>query len=89
MSVVLTPKARTTTRTVKMVAEVTSNGIDEHGFVDRRGLSRIKRGVGKVEVYFEDRVLRGATYYKRRLFLAPFLSVISRVSIDGARVRGE
>ncbi len=83
MAVLSAPKTRTSY--VELVAKVRSKGGDE-GFVDRRGVARIRRGGGKVDVFFPDKVTRGTTTYRRRLFMAPFLSVLEKQDAVRARV---
>lgn len=68
-------KARFDSKPLDVVAQVrTKKGAE--GFVTRIGLARVRRNLGKVEVYFPERKARGYTFMRRAIFLANFIELI-------------
>lgn len=51
------------------------------GYVTRIGLARVRRKLGKVDVYFAEREARGYTFMKRGIFLANFLEFIEEAAV--------
>lgn len=59
-------KARFDSKPLEVVAKVkTKKGAE--GYVDRIGLARVRRNLGKVEVYFPERKARGYTFMRRAI----------------------
>lgn len=46
------------------------------GYVTRIGEARVRRNLGKVEVYFPERKARGYTFMRRSIFLANFIELV-------------
>lgn len=66
--------ARFDSKPLEVVAQVRTKKGDL-GYVTRIGLERVRRSLGKVEVYFPERQARGYTFMRRSVFLASFVEL--------------
>jgi hypothetical protein len=71
--------ARFDSKPLAIAASVRARNIDDLGYVTRAGLSRMKRGNGKVEVFFPERQARGYTFMSRRIYMADFLTLVETI----------
>jgi hypothetical protein len=67
-------KARFNSKPLEVAATVkTKAGM--MGYVTRVGQARVRRKLGKVDVFFPERKARGFTFMRRSIFLASFLEI--------------
>lgn len=67
-------KARFDSKPLDLAASVKTKAGDL-GYVTRIGLARVKRKLGKVDVFFPERKARGFTFMRRSIFLASFVTL--------------
>ena len=68
-------KARFDSKPLDVVATVkTKTGA--LGYVTRVGLARVRRKLGKGDVFFPERQARGFTFMRKAVFLSSFLEIV-------------
>lgn len=68
-------KARFDSKPLKVAATVRTKKGDL-GFITKADITRVRRGLGKVEVFFPERKTRGSVIMRRSVFLASFVEFV-------------
>ena len=67
-------KARFDSKPLKIAATVKTRKGDI-GYIVKADITRVRRNLGKVDVFFPEREARGFTFMRRSVFLASFIEL--------------